>query len=367
MMVSGKKDFAQIQKSLSVFPFSLVLRGASFLYSIVIKARRGGYRLGVITQRQLPGFVVSVGNIAVGGTGKTPMVLLLAQWARAKGYNACVLSRGYGGNFRGKVLEVSDGDQIKVSWKECGDEPYLIAKRSSGVPVVVSKKRYLGGIYAAKKFGSNFFILDDGFQHLALKRNFDIVLLDASKPFGNGRLLPWGLLREPKESIGRAHALVLTRFSNNQTCKKAEEEIARKFPQKPLFMSIHRPHKLIFPTSQTIFEPSYISRKKVAAFAGIGNPSSFENTLASLGARLVQFNHFPDHHLYLGDELKALTKEAKALGAEMLLTTEKDWIRVGSDFKAEVPLGYLVIVIEIKREKLFFDLIERFIHRAYGI
>ena len=362
-----KKDLAKIQNSLSVFPFSLVLGAASFIYGLAVRARIQAYRSGLVAQEDLPGAVVSIGNISVGGTGKTPMTILVAQWAQAKGYNVCVLSRGYGGRHRGEVLEVSDGDQVKASWKECGDEPYLIAKKVPGVAVVVSRKRYLGGIYAAKKFGSDFFILDDGFQHLGLKRDLDIVLLDASMPFGNGHLLPLGTLREPPSLLTRAHALVLSRFIEDGTCQRIERELAGKFPATPMFKSIHRPEKLIFPVSQASFDPSCMSGKKVAAFAGIGNPTSFQNTLALLGARVLRFTRFPDHHVYQRDEIEALAREAKASGAEMLLTTEKDWIRIGSEFQSDIPFGCLVIAIEIEKEIRFFDLIEKAINRAYGI
>ncbi len=350
-------DLRKIQRSLSKFPFSPFLALGSILYGLGVRVRVGMYKLGLLRQRQLPGFVLSVGNITVGGTGKTPMVIMLAQWAREQGHRVCVLSRGYGGAYKGDVVEVSDGERIKVSWQECGDEPYMIARRLKGVPVIVAKKRYLGGIYASERFGSNFFILDDGFQHLGLKRDFDLVLLDARSPFGNGHLLPRGILREPPSAVKRAHCMVFTRFRNSPDLDIQVENIQRNFPQTPSFKSSHTPERVML--GGTYIAPDELRGKRIAAFAGTASPGSFKETLVSLGAELVFFKGFSDHHGYRQDEIQAIIDEARELRADLVLTTEKDWVKLHGISTEGVEVGYVGIRIELLNiSKGFFRLIE---------
>ena len=161
-----KIDWAKIHERRTFSLATPALALLSFLYGLGVRLRVKAYR--GMKKRSLPGFVVSIGNLTVGGTGKTPSVCMLAEWALGEGYRVAVLTRGYGGRYKTKVLEVSDGNDIKVGPAEGGDEPYLLAKKLHGVPVIISKKRYLSGLLAYKKFGTDFFILDDGFQHLAL-------------------------------------------------------------------------------------------------------------------------------------------------------------------------------------------------------
>jgi len=198
-------DWSQIHQKETSGLLSVVLAFFSVLYGAGVKLRLRAYSGGLFKRKSLPGVVVSIGNLTVGGTGKTPAVIMLAKWALNEGFRVALLSRGYGGRYRKKVLEVSDGNSIKADPRDAGDEPYLLAKKLSGIPVVVSGKRYAAGIFAHEKFGCNFFILDDGFQHMELRRDLDLALIDAEKPFGNGHLLPRGPLREPVDQL--AHFL----------------------------------------------------------------------------------------------------------------------------------------------------------------
>ncbi|RLB20540.1 MAG: tetraacyldisaccharide 4'-kinase [Deltaproteobacteria bacterium] len=336
-------DWGSLQGRLSRFPFSMLLAFLSFLYGLGIKARAKAYSLGVLGQRSLRGFVLSVGNLTAGGTGKTPAVIMLAQWAQGQGYNVCVLTRGYGGAYGDEVLEVTDGAEVKVGWRECGDEAYLVARRLEGVPVIVARKRYLGGQYAAEKFGSNFFILDDGFQHLRLKRDFDLVLVDSLDPFGNGHLLPRGILREPVHEIKRCQAIVLTRWEQGAECKRSEFQMKKMFPQIPLFVAQHVVDKVVIPARDLVHEASYLSGKRVIGFAGIGKPEAFRHTLLSLGAEVIYFRKFKDHHRFQKEEIESLREKAITLKADLLITTEKDWVRLkdfGPDF---LQAGYVSI------------------------
>lgn len=355
-MSAVRVDWRRIHGLLSKFPFSSVLIGASLLYGLATVVRKGFYKQGIIKQKRLAGFVLSVGNITMGGTGKTPAVMMLAQWAKQEGYSVCVLSRGYGGRYFQKVLEVSDGVKIKVPWQQCGDEPYLLASRLKGVPVVVSKRRYLGGSYAAQRFESNFFILDDGFQHLELERDFDLVLMDSKRPFGNGHLFPWGLLREPNGAIGRAHAVIFT--GDKCEINRLEPLGLIKCLKIPYFLARHKPEAFVIPRLGAKYEPAFVSGKSVVAFGGIGRPESFEKTLKDLEANIITYKVFPDHYVYEKADVQRIEQIAKECSADYIITTEKDWTRIRNLAQDMDRLGYLSIRFELKeRSEEFFGLI----------
>jgi tetraacyldisaccharide 4'-kinase len=307
----------------------------------------------------LPGFVVSVGNLTVGGTGKTPMACMLAKWALGEGYRVAILSRGYGGHYREKVLAVSDGERITVGPSQSGDEPYLLAKKLRDVPVVISKKRYEAGLFANKKFDTNFFIMDDGFQHLALKRDMDLVLIDASSPFGNRHLLPWGTLREPIAQLKRADAFIITRSGqgsqNNELCGLLTE----RHPAKPLFQGDHIPERIVFPSQNRVYEPEFLRGKRIMAFAGIARPEAFKDTLNGLGAEVIYFESFRDHHSFKKKEIRELFARKERMNADYLITTEKDWVRLEYLETKHQDLAFMEIRFDlIAQQDAFFSMIK---------
>ncbi len=286
--------------------------------------------------------MVSVGNLTAGGTGKTPAVALLTKWAVAEKYSVAIISRGYGGDYQSPVLEVSDGRRVRADAGTAGDEPVLLAQQVSGSPVVLSRKRYLAGMYAHKKFGSDFFVVDDGFQHVQLERDLNLVLMDAAHPFGNGHLLPWGPLREPLYQLDRADAVILTRFRSG--CgRRSLDFLKEHYPGTPVFCADHLPDKVIFPHLDQVFSPHGLKGKRVMAFAGIGNPGAFQETLEDLGARVVGFCGFRDHYVYQKGDLAHLVHMASQRDAQYLLTTEKDWMRIASMGSKFSEIGYLKI------------------------
>lgn len=289
--------------------------------------------------------MVSIGNLTTGGTGKTPAVHMLAKWARDEGFRAAVLSRGYGGSHRKGVLEVSDGDTILAGPREAGDEPYLLARKLRGVPVVISKDRYMAGLLAQQKHGTNFFILDDGFQHLALKRDLDLVLLDASNPFGNGHLLPWGPLREPKDHLERADAFIITR-SQGKTGKGLLDILEAGFPDKPIFWSEHRPESVVLPGDDRV-GPDFLEGKRVIAFAGIARPQFFKETLARLGAEMLSYRPFRDHYAFSHRDIQDLVHQKETMKADLLITTEKDWVRIQGMMPESSHIAYLTISFQL--------------------
>lgn len=353
-------DWSVIHQDRSVGLKSLPLALLSSTYGLAAGLRPWLYSSGMIRQRSLPGTVISIGNLTAGGTGKTPAVAMLARWSKEKGFNAAVLSRGYGGVYKGKVLEVSDGKSIKADARQAGDEPYLLAKRLSGVPLVISKMRYLAGLYAHEIFGSDFFILDDGFQHIALKRDLDVVLIDAANPFGNGHLLPWGPLREPINQLVRADVFIITRAGSPSSTELARGIVNKKFPSTPVFFADHKPSELVFPHTNNVFETSFIKGKKILAFAGIARPGLFRDTLIRLGADIVFFKGFKDHYQFKREDLRSLIREKERTGAQYMITTEKDWMRISSLDLTCRELAYLAIeFVLLSDNDRFFDIVEK--------
>jgi tetraacyldisaccharide 4'-kinase len=326
------------------------LQFLSLPYRSAIAARNRLYDRGLLRQEKLPCPVISVGNLTVGGTGKTPTVILLATMIREKGCRPAVLSRGYGGSARARINTVSDGKCILMGWRQSGDEPVLIAGAVPGVPVLTGPRRILTGRVAVERFGADVLILDDAFQHRSLFRDLDIVMLDAARPFGNGYLLPRGPLREPQEALRRAHLLIRTGGAER-------EDSARGVPPLPVFRGVHRPRELVEAATGRPLPLTELRGVKVCAFAGIGSPESFRQSLTALGAEVVAFRAFPDHHSYTLPDLEALRRQAGESGVGRIVTTEKDGIRLADfpDFLSEIFL--LRIGMHITPAEAFTELI----------
>jgi tetraacyldisaccharide 4'-kinase len=272
---------------------------------------------------------------------------MMGKWAASEGYRAAVLSRGYGGSYRDNVLEVSDGTTIHTDSVVSGDEPFVLARNLRGVPVVISHRRYLAGRYAQDKFGSDFFILDDGFQHVKLKRDLDLVLVDAGDPFGNGRLLPRGPLREPVDNLARAGAFIVTRYRGDASSEETVRLLKDRFPAIPVFFAEHVPKQVVFPGLGETYDVGFLRERRVVAFAAIAGPEHFHQTLVQLGAHVVHFEGFKDHHLFTQAEISRLDRKAVTGGAECILTTEKDWARLRAHADACVYTGYLQIEFQL--------------------
>ncbi len=337
----GESHYAPLRAALHLL--SIPYRGA-------VAARNRLYDRGILRQEKLPCPVVSVGNLTVGGTGKTPTVILLAAMLREKGYRPAVLSRGYGGSARAGVTIVSDGKRILTGWRQSGDEPILIAGAAPGVPVLTGPKRILTGRAAVERFGADVLILDDAFQHRALHRDLDIVMLDAARPFGNGYLLPRGPLREPQEALRRAHLLVRTGGAEMAAPPEG-------VPPLPVFRGVHRPRGLVDAATGHMEPLVALRGTKVLGFAGIGFPEAFRQSLTALGAEVVAFQPFPDHHPYTLPDLEALRRQAGENGAGRLITTEKDGVRLADFPDFLVGVSLLRIGMDITPAEPFAELI----------
>ena len=278
--------------------------------------------------------VISVGNITAGGTGKTPMVEWLVRWLKANHHRPAVLARGY-----------------RATSGTSNDESQLLSGHLGDVPVLTGKDRAGSARQALAQKIANVFVLDDGFQHFAMQRDLDIVLIDCLLPFGGGHLLPRGLLREPLSALKRAHVIVLTRCDQVQAedRRRITDAVLAANPSLPIVEAVHVPVGLVADGSGRPEERDLdaVRGKNVLLFSGIGNPDGFEQTVLSLGCSVAEHFRFRDHHRYFDHELTELQQRAERACCDAALTTEKDIVKIGRCWKSRVPLFALKVQIEL--------------------
>jgi len=354
--------------------YGAFLQVLSWLFNGIVQARLWLYGHRILHDQPLGCLVVVVGNLTVGGTGKTPVVEKFARALRDRGRRVAILSRGYKSKappfwkkwwFGLTHTEepppriVSDGERVLLDSEEAGDEPYMLARNLPGVIVLVDKNRVKAGAYAIKRFGCDTLVLDDGFQYLPLKGRLNLLLVDKTNPFGNGHLLPRGILREPVKHLKRASYVFLTK-SNGQRDPELEALIAKHNPGVDIIECAHRPQYLqrfgAAPEGPGAREPlSFLKGKRVAAFCGIATPESFEKFLRDLGAKLVARERFLDHYRYTDEDFESLFALAQREGADCLVTTEKDAVRIPEQRSWPLPLFYLRLEIDIIHGAADFD------------
>jgi tetraacyldisaccharide 4'-kinase len=318
----------------------LFLKVCADLYAAVMRLRAAVYKNGILKVKRLPLPVISVGNITTGGTGKTPTVLLIARELMARGKRVAVLTRGYGGSLEGKTRIVSDGKSLFLSPAEAGDEPYLLATSLPGLMVVMGSDRYSAGCLALKELTPECFILDDGFQHQRLARNLDILLLDRTAPFGNGRTLPAGFLREPTSAVNRADLVILTR------CPMGESPPDFLPGNIPVCSSSHMLTGYTPLSGGEIRQFAELVGRRIVAFCGIADPAAFFDGVEDCGVPLVATLVFPDHTEYGTQEMEALGRLKQQSRADCLITTAKDAVKllpyigiIGDCFVARLELA----------------------------
>lgn len=315
----------------------------SVFYGIGVELRFFLYRIGLFKTRRLDCKVVSIGNITVGGSGKTPMTIYLAERLSKAGKKAVILSRGY----KGKVKDigvVSDGKDILLGPEDAGDEPYLMAVKLKTVPVIVGRDRYKTGRYAIERFKPDVIILDDGFQHIRLFRDLDILLVDGARGFGNNHLFPLGVLREPLKGLGRAGFIMVKgkagAISNQLSAVSSS-----------LVSFAYKPQIIANLTNDSRLPVDALKGKKIAALSGIADPKSFRDTLKKLGASVIKELAFPDHYAYTNEDAQNIIREAA--GADMIITTMKDWVKLKCFSTGNMPIYVLDIEVEIKDLEIF--------------
>ena len=327
----------------SINKFRIVLYPLSLFYWVVTICRNLFYSVGFFVSKRLPVPTISVGNITIGGTGKTPTVIAIAQILLKMDRHPGIISRGYGRMSSG-CITVSDGQKLLTSWEQAGYEPFMIAKRLPNVPVVVDEEKYRGVKHAIDNFDVDTIILDDGFQHRSVERDLDIVLFNSGDPEEYYRMLPYGRLREPIRSVKRADLIIWSRADKNS-------------PPVPIRRALRLNKDDQIMTGLKVHENIDLNGLKVFAFCGIGDPNSFYTTLEEQGAKILDQIIFPDHHAYTIEEIKKLKTRAKKLKANCLVTTEKDWIKL---FRWEEVIDFILpITINVQwlknSEKVIFE------------
>ena len=323
-------------------PVKIIAYGLSFFYRLIINFRNWLYDHKILKEVILPCPVISVGNITVGGTGKTPCVIMLAQMLQASGFKPAILSRGYGGKSINPVNIVSDGHKILLDSETAGDEPFLIAHALKGIPVITGTKRIITGKTAVNQFGANVLICDDSMQHRQIFRDINLVLLDSQSLRENNHILPRGRLREPITELKRASAIVITRAGE---ARKTNSRIERFFPAEkiPIFRSIHKPKDIVKGDCSAQWPISILAGKKVCAFCGIAKPDSFKKTLLDAEAKVLSFDVFSDHHRYSKSELEKIKTRFIDCHADFLISTQKDGMRL-QEFPEFLNIIYMLRV-----------------------
>jgi tetraacyldisaccharide 4'-kinase len=334
----------------------------SKLFEVAIKVRRFLYNVRILRDSTLGVQVIAIGNLTVGGTGKTPVVEKFARELRDQGRTVAILSRGYRSKptpvhkwFLNKLLlrddtrpprVVSDGKSLLLDSEMAGDEPYMLASNLKDVVVLVDKDRVKSGRYAIEKFGCDTLLLDDGFQYWKLRgRRQDIVLVDRQQPFGNDRLLPRGTLREPPSHLARANTIFITKSDGNS--EELRRRIAQINPTAGLIECIHHPLYLedVFTGQRAGLE--FLKGLKVASLSGIAQPESFEESLVKVGADLVYSKRFADHHRFTQQEILNAINRGKKRMAEAIVTTQKDAVRFPKLDRRDLPIYFLRVEIKI--------------------
>ena len=352
-----------------------VLFPVDLLLTLIVWLRRTAYRHGILSSWRAPVPVVVVGNITVGGTGKTPLTELLARALKAQGRKVAILSRGYKSKrvrkiprwkkwlakLRGKPLParlprvVSDGQKVLLDSYVAGDEPFMLATNLPGVPVVVDKDRVKAGLHAIKNFGTDTLLLDDGLQYLRLKHRLDMVLVDRTAPWGNGYLLPRGTLREPKRHLKRASYIFITKCGEGDNSEFVAE--LRKLNRiAEIIECRHRPVHLENIQTREKKPLEVLYGAHIGSISGIAVPKSFEEGLLKLGAKLDATVHFADHHRFTHQDIKQFLERCERRDVRMIVTTEKDFVRFPTlPPDLDIPIYFLRVEMEIVRGKESFD------------
>ena len=340
-----------------------ILRALSYIYAVGVSIRTFLYRHNLLRSKKFGCTVISIGNLTVGGTGKTPVVEMFAKELIRGGRKVAILSRGYkSGANSGKTKSeggpkvVSNSHGVLLDVKTSGDEPFMLAKEVPQAVVLVDKNRVRAAKFAIEKFSIDTIILDDGYQYLPLERQVNIVLIDCTNPFGNQRLLPRGILREPVANLNRANLFFLTK-TENMNLYALKKRLNRINPKAEIIECAHRPLYLNDVYSGTKRELRWLAGRSVVCVSGIACPQGFEEALTKLGAILVSSHRFPDHHLYTRTELNEIVKCAQLQKAEALVTTQKDAVRFPEIIRPRnFPVYYLRVEIEmLSGSKDFYD------------
>lgn len=348
MLENLKFQFVQRTDSGRLFILRPILILLSWVYLLLYLLRNFLYSIGILkTQNLKKDFpkakVISIGNITVGGTGKTPWAIFLADKISKSGRGVAILTRGYGRKSSGQII-LDEKNKRQKNWWEVGDEPYLMASKLNGVPIIVNVDRAQAGLSALQNYKAEILILDDGFQNKSIKKDLEIVIIDATNPFGNFKLLPAGILREPTKNLKRADLLILNKVGQN-TSKQKLLSYLKGILKAPLIESQYETNHFINVDSEEAIPTEQLKGKRGLAFCGIANPYSFVDSLKQLQIPVAATKFFPDHYVYRERDMLDLVEEGLNQKVGFLVTTEKDKVRLP---KVNPKLPIYALKMEVK-------------------
>lgn len=337
-----------------------ILLPCSFFYGIIVQIRELLYKFTILKSTKLNSYVISIGNLTTGGTGKTPITCEIANYINEKiNKKVAIISRGYGGKLSNKNTNIiSDGENVFYDSIQAGDEPFWMAENCKDTAIITGKNRVKSGQYTIGHFKSEVLLLDDGFQHLKLKRDLDIVLIDCIKVSGNGFLLPAGPLREPEKRIKRADKIVIVNkkpfdATSEKQCEIVAQKIQEKYSKECVVCKL-KPDKIYDLKTNEPFSP-----EKALAFAGIGQPEFFFNSLKNQQIELLDEVVFTDHYLYTKLDIENIIEKARKKGADSIITTEKDAVKLMpflNEINSEIKICALKLRVELDLEELLKDI-----------
>ena len=331
----------------------VLLAPITFIYWFIVYTRNKYFDLGLFNIKSLGKPVISIGNLTVGGTAKTPLTIFISEYFKLKGVKVAILSRGYGRKSKGTVL-VSDGINILSSHVESGDEPALIAKKTTGIPIVVDNKRSRGGSYLISKYNPDLIILDDGYQHRSLKRDLDILLINSLDKEDDHNLIPYGRLREPWNNFKRASLLIRTKSNLLEEDSFLLDKL--KKTNKDIFISESHVEISKNFTSKKL-QNINLSKKSVLVLTAIGDQQSFIKPVKKTGCKIVKNMKFRDHYNFNQKVWNKIESSIKSLNINYILTTEKDWVKI-QPLKRKTPVIVFELNITIDREEDFFKILK---------
>ena len=318
----------------------------SFIYKFLVAIRKIFYETKILSTKSLKCKVISIGNITVGGSGKTPTVEYLSKLLQSKGHKVGIISRGYKRKSKSTIV-VTDGKKKPESWEHVGDEPFLLAHKLENIPIVVGASRYKAGSMMIKKFQPDVILIDDGFQHLSLHRDLDIVLVNSKDKESDHKLIPSGKLREPISNLDRADLIIITKSNIHQPSNYLKNKIENF--NRPIIYNEIQIEDLLQYKNNEINKLEKIANKKVYLFSALGDNESFKKIMGYTDAKIVGHSKYPDHYQYTLDDLNDIEQKATKCNAEFLITTEKDLVKINfQNIKIDIYAVRMKMIFEPK-------------------
>ncbi|MBF0279625.1 MAG: tetraacyldisaccharide 4'-kinase [SAR324 cluster bacterium] len=357
----NRSSLLNLKLSWKTAPLYFLLLTISLIYEAIVLLRLVFYQKGVLRKKSLKTPIISVGNLTVGGSGKTPMVDFLAKELLLQNKSCAILSRGYGNQTQSSVQRMLMSESIPIGPSRLGDEPYFLASRNPTVPVYVGKNRTLSGVFAQLWDSPQIFILDDGYQHIQLNRALNLLLIDADRGFGSGYLLPLGELREPEHHWQRADAVILTKCNLGFSDRLMHRLQSQLNITCPIFKFGYVPHRLRRLDHQKQLPLKILNQKKVLLNCGIANPDSFAAVLKQSKAEVLEILHLDDHLIYSKEKVAALLQQTRKWRPDYWVTTEKDAVKLRNFSELEKKMWVLEmrVVPDPKWQEFFVDFLKR--------